>query len=111
MTALAPASTALEMASVIPRSLNEPVGLAPSTLRYRSMQGVTSRASRSARISGVLPSFRVITGVCSVTGRNFRYSSLIPRQGLIGAARAQLTSPASGPSTRITVVGSDMNGI
>ena len=31
-TALAPSSTALEMAMVMPRSLNEPVGLAPSIL-------------------------------------------------------------------------------
>ena len=33
MIALAPASTALETASVMPRSLNDPVGLAPSTFR------------------------------------------------------------------------------
>jgi hypothetical protein len=32
-TALAPSSTALEMARVIPRSLKEPVGLVPSNLR------------------------------------------------------------------------------
>ena len=36
MTALAPSSTALVIAIVMPRSLNEPVGLAPSTLRYTS---------------------------------------------------------------------------
>ena len=33
ITAFAPSSTALVMAIVMPRSLNEPVGLAPSTLR------------------------------------------------------------------------------
>ena len=33
MIALLPASTAFETATVMPRSLNEPVGLAPSTLR------------------------------------------------------------------------------
>ena len=33
ITALAPASTALETATVMPRSLNDPVGLAPSTFR------------------------------------------------------------------------------
>ena len=33
MTAFAPSSTALVIAIVMPRSLNEPVGLAPSTLR------------------------------------------------------------------------------
>ena len=32
-TALAPSSAALEMATVMPRSLNEPVGLAPSTFK------------------------------------------------------------------------------
>jgi hypothetical protein len=33
ITALAPASAAFEIAMVMPRSLNDPVGLAPSTLR------------------------------------------------------------------------------
>jgi hypothetical protein len=33
MTARAPISSALEMATVMPRSLNEPVGLNPSHLR------------------------------------------------------------------------------
>ena len=33
MIAFEPSSTALETAMVMPRSLNEPVGLAPSTLR------------------------------------------------------------------------------
>ena len=33
MTACAPASLALEIAIVMPRSLKDPVGLAPSTLR------------------------------------------------------------------------------
>ncbi len=32
-TAFAPLASALEMATVMPRSLNEPVGLAPSTFR------------------------------------------------------------------------------
>ena len=36
MTAWLPASTALLMAIVMPRSLNEPVGLAPSTFRWTS---------------------------------------------------------------------------
>src|SRR4051812_16860962 len=36
MIALLPASTALDTAMVIPRSLNDPVGLAPSILRYTS---------------------------------------------------------------------------
>ena len=33
MIALAPSSTALETAIVMPRSLKDPVGLAPSTFR------------------------------------------------------------------------------
>jgi len=33
ITALAPAATATVIATVMPRSLNDPVGLSPSTLR------------------------------------------------------------------------------
>ena len=54
MIALAPDSTALLTASVMPRSLKEPVGLHPSTLRYTS-QPVRSD-SIGAGSSGVLPS-------------------------------------------------------
>ena len=36
MTAFAPASAALEIAMVMPRSLKEPVGLAPSYLSHTS---------------------------------------------------------------------------
>ena len=65
-TARAPAPVATLSATVIPRSLNEPVGFAPSTL-YR-----TSQPSRSDRFSawtrGVLPSPSVITGSVSATG-------------------------------------------
>src|SRR5690606_34767140 len=77
MIAFAPASTALETASVIPRSLNDPVGLAPSTLRYTS-QPVRS-ASSGAGTSGVLPSYSVMIGVVSVTGSRSRYASITPR--------------------------------
>ncbi len=70
MIALLPASTALETAIVMPRSLKEPVGLAPSTLRYTSQP---SRAeSTGAGSSGVFPSCRVTTGVASVTGNRSR---------------------------------------
>src|SRR3990167_8212343 len=34
-------------------------------------------------MSGVLPSPKLMTGVASVTGRNFRYSSIMPRQRVI----------------------------
>ena len=80
ITARAPFSTAFDIAMVIPRSLNDPVGLAPSNFRYRSMPGAIFLARRAARISGVLPSPSVITGVRSLTGRNLRYSSMTPRQ-------------------------------
>ena len=53
-TACAPSSTALETATVMPRSLNEPVGLAPSTLSQTSQP---VRADRyGAGTSGVPPS-------------------------------------------------------
>ena len=64
MTALAPSSAALEIAIVMPRSLNEPVGLAPSTLRCTS-QPVSSERCPAAD-SGVPPSRSVTTGVASV---------------------------------------------
>ena len=37
MTALAPSSTAFVIAIVIPRSLNDPVGLAPSNFNHTSL--------------------------------------------------------------------------
>jgi hypothetical protein len=52
---------------VMPRSLNDPVGLTPSTLS-RTSQPV--RADRvAAGTSGVPPSCRVTTGVPGPTGR------------------------------------------
>src|SRR5688572_23980042 len=66
MIALLPDSIALDTASVMPRSLNEPVGLAPSTLRYTS-QPVRWDSAGAGR-SGVFPSYRVTTGVASPTG-------------------------------------------
>ena len=78
ITALAPLPAAMLMATVMPRSLNEPVGFAPSTLRYTSQP---VRADRTgAGSSGVPPSRRLITGVASVTGSRSRYSAITPRQ-------------------------------
>ena len=68
-TTSAPLSFALETAIVIPRSLNEAVGLSPSYLRYNSMSLPISRASRSAFIRGVFPSNKVTIGVASLTGK------------------------------------------
>src|SRR5690349_18257832 len=44
------------------------------------MPGAIFCVSLVARMSGVLPSPSVMTGVRSVTGRNLRYSSMTPRQ-------------------------------
>src|SRR5262245_47664667 len=77
MIAFAPDSTALDTATVIPRSLNEPVGLAPSTFRYTS-QPVRVDSSGAGN-SGVLPSYSVTTGVSAVTGNRSRYRSTSPR--------------------------------
>jgi len=70
MTAFEPSSTALEMATVMPRSLNDPVGLSPS---YLSSTRASTRSDRyGAGSSGVPPSRRVTTGVASVTGSRSR---------------------------------------
>ena len=54
ITASAPSRTAAETAQVMPRSLNEPVGLAPSSLSQTSAP--TRSDTRSASTSGVEPS-------------------------------------------------------
>ena len=69
-TARAPAPAATLRATVIPRSLNDPVGLAPSTLIQTSQPSWPD--SFSASTSGVFPSPRVITGSVSVTGNQSR---------------------------------------
>ena len=79
MTARAPASTALEMAIVMPRSLNEPVGLRPSYLMNTRQPRPTSALRRGEWISGVEPSLSETTGVASVTGRNSRQRAITPR--------------------------------
>ena len=60
ITASTPSSTAAETATVMPRSLNEPVGLRPSYLSHTS-QPVSSEIA-GAGISGVSPSSRVTRG-------------------------------------------------
>ena len=67
MTACAPSSLARVMAIVMPRSLKEPVGLAPSTLRWTS-QPVSSE-STCAGTSGVPPSRSVTAVVSGVDGQ------------------------------------------
>src|SRR5262249_31612987 len=78
MTAVAPRSAALLTASVMPRSLNDPVGFAPSTFRYTSHR--VRRDSTGAGTSGVAPSPSVITGVVPVTGSQSRYCRITPGQ-------------------------------
>jgi hypothetical protein len=70
MTACAPSSTALVIAIVIPRSLKDPVGLAPSTFSHTSQP--VRRDSSGAGTSGVAPSWRVTTGLVGPTGRRSR---------------------------------------
>src|SRR5262245_35475318 len=70
MTHLAPASAALEIAIVMPRSLNEPVGLSPSYFRWTSRPICSER--KFDRINGVLPSHSETIGVLFDTGRNER---------------------------------------
>ena len=74
-TAVAPSSIAFATATTIPRSLNEPVGFAPSTFSQISSMPV-SRSSAGARTSGVSPSPSVKRGVLAVTGRCARYRSM-----------------------------------
>jgi hypothetical protein len=65
-TASAPSPAATLRATVMPRSLKEPVGLAPSTFSHTSQS--SSSDSTSAETSGVLPSPSVITGSVADTG-------------------------------------------
>src|SRR5690349_8558575 len=77
MTALAPWPAATEIAVVIPRSLNEPVGFSPSNFNHTSASTNVERCS--AGISGVPPSRRVTTGIPSSAGSRSAYSRITPR--------------------------------
>jgi hypothetical protein len=79
ITAFCPSLTALEIATVIPRSLKEPVGFDPSTLRNISRFVLRKDLKLSALTSGVLPSCNEITADLSMAGRYSRYRSIIPR--------------------------------
>ena len=70
ITASAPSRTAAETAHVIPRSLNEPVGFAPSSL---SQTSTPARSEiRSASTSGVEPSSSETTGSPGANGSRSR---------------------------------------
>ena len=70
MTISAPERTASLTAHVIPRSLNEPVGLAPSSFSHTSVPACSLR--RGAWTSGVEPSCRLTTGSPSAKGSRSR---------------------------------------
>src|SRR5215469_12111178 len=80
MTALAPCAAATVIAVVIPRSLKDPVGLSPSTLRYTSQP--VRADSTGAGSSGVPPSWRVTGRIPATVGSRSRYSVMIPRHGI-----------------------------
>src|SRR5437016_11556 len=68
ITALAPSRTAAETAQVMPRSLNDPVGLAPSS--FRRTVAPTSSESTGATTTGVEPSCRLTTGSPGANGKH-----------------------------------------
>ncbi len=71
MTACAPSRALLaETAQVIPRSLNEPVGFAPSIFSHTCTP--RRSPSASAGTSGVEPSCRLTTGSSGANGRRSR---------------------------------------
>ncbi len=73
-----PASTALATATTMPRSLKDPVGLQPSSLKYSSPQP-SSFSRYCDRTSGVSPSPRLTIGVAAVTGRYCLYLGRTPK--------------------------------
>src|SRR6188768_3018604 len=79
MIAAAPCPTAFDTATVIPRSLNEPVGLSPSYLTHTLQPCPTRALNRGQGINGVLPSPSEMTGVLSATGRYARKRAITPR--------------------------------
>ena len=70
ITASAPSRTASDTAQVIPRSLNEPVGFAPSSLSHTSTPARSE--IRSASTSGVEPSSSETTGSSGANGSRSR---------------------------------------
>ena len=76
ITASAPSRSAAETAHVMPRSLNEPVGLAPSSLSHTSQPARSD--TRSASTSGVEPSDSETTGSPGSNGSRSRQRSISP---------------------------------
>ena len=69
-TAWAPSRTAADTAQVIPRSLNEPVGFAPSSFSHTSVPARSD--SRGASTSGVAPSPSDTIGSSGANGSRSR---------------------------------------
>src|SRR5215208_4580397 len=101
-TASAPAPADMLTATVIPRSLNDPVGLAPSTFSHTSQPRRSD--STPASTNGVLPSPMVMTGSDSATGSHRRYRSMIPCRGREAKASGAISGTTQSPSTLITLV-------
>src|SRR5262245_57677971 len=78
MSAFVPCSIALDTATVIPRSLNEPVGLTPSFLTKTSQPRPARSLSCGEYISGVFPSPSEMIGVAGEIRRNSLYCSITP---------------------------------
>src|SRR5437899_6426186 len=76
ISAGAPRSIALETATVIPRSLNDPVGLSPSFLTKTSHPRPTRALNFGEKTSGVFPSPSEI--IVLHGGRNSRNRSITP---------------------------------
>ena len=77
ITARAPSPAACEIAMVMPRSLNEPVGFAPSYFSHTDAPTIS--LSVHAYTSGVPPSPRLTTGADGASGMRSRYSVITPR--------------------------------
>src|SRR5690242_1045473 len=99
MTAVAPRATAMLTATVMPRSLNDPVGLAPSTFRYTSHPVRADNTGAGSR--GVAPSPRVITGAPSGTASRSRYWLITPGQLTLVARLARLSGPGGPARARV----------
>src|SRR5205809_6306300 len=69
MTAREPASTAFDIAIVMPRSLHEPVGLKPSHLRQMARLASGASPRHGAGSSGVFPPSNVTTDALPGKGR------------------------------------------
>src|SRR5262249_56151562 len=91
MAGVAPRAPAMLTATVMPRSLNDPVGLAPSTFRYTSHPVRADTTGAGSR--GVAPSPSVITGVPAGTGRR-------PADCLITPAQVARAAGARGATRR-----------